>query len=87
MYSISTLISGGAALDINLVTPKPFKWISDVAWLNLVHLSNLPIFVNLLNQVCIYYNNNFILIYGVYTSAEYIKNINVFINIVIIFYF
>ncbi|CAJ0964846.1 unnamed protein product, partial [Ranitomeya imitator] len=41
----------GATLDLNSVEPKPKKWILDMTWLNLVQLSNLPPFNNLLGQV------------------------------------
>jgi dynein heavy chain len=44
-------IKGGAALDINAVVKKPFNWIADMTWLNLVALSKMPGFNDLLNQI------------------------------------
>lgn len=42
---------GGASLDLNAVTPKPFRWVLDITWLNLVELNKLSVFSNLLNKV------------------------------------
>uniref|UniRef100_A0A8C7NCB1 Dynein, axonemal, heavy chain 5 n=1 Tax=Oncorhynchus kisutch TaxID=8019 RepID=A0A8C7NCB1_ONCKI len=46
-----TFIKGGAALDLNSVEPKPRRWILDITWLNLVQLSNVHPFTQLLTQV------------------------------------
>ncbi|XP_027742699.1 dynein heavy chain 5, axonemal-like isoform X3 [Empidonax traillii] len=46
-----TLIKGGASLDMNSVEPKPKQWILDMTWLNLVQLSNLYPFNQLLVQI------------------------------------
>ncbi|CAD0194925.1 unnamed protein product [Chrysodeixis includens] len=49
-----TFIKGGAALDLNTCPSKPYKWITDMSWLNLVQLSSLRQFTNILTQI---YNN------------------------------
>ena len=44
-------VKGGASLDLNAVAPKPFRWILDITWLNLVEISKLNTFSDLLKKV------------------------------------
>ncbi|TNN84661.1 Dynein heavy chain 5, axonemal [Liparis tanakae] len=44
------LIKGGAALDLKTCPTKPFSWILDMVWLNVVELSKLTQFINILAQ-------------------------------------
>eukprot|EP00768_Dysnectes_brevis_P002834 gnl/Dysnectes_brevis/2072_a2396_807.p1 GENE.gnl/Dysnectes_brevis/2072_a2396_807~~gnl/Dysnectes_brevis/2072_a2396_807.p1 ORF type:complete len:4631 (+),score=1942.19 gnl/Dysnectes_brevis/2072_a2396_807:116-13894(+) len=44
-------IKGGAALDINNVRMKPSSWIPDIAWLNVIALSELSTYAALPSQI------------------------------------
>ncbi|XP_055363688.1 dynein axonemal heavy chain 5 [Betta splendens] len=48
---VLTFIKGGASLDLNSVEAKPRRWILDQTWLNLVQLSSLHPFTQILTQV------------------------------------
>eukprot|EP00606_Chrysophyceae_sp_TOSAG23-5_P000883 GSChrysophyteH2.ASY1.ANO1.1544.1 assembled CDS len=49
---LALFLRGGAALDMDSVRRKPFSWISNEAWLNVIELSNTQkFFVNLPNDM------------------------------------
>ncbi|RLN87140.1 hypothetical protein BBJ28_00011147, partial [Nothophytophthora sp. Chile5] len=49
---VTLLTRGGAALDINSVRRKPFSWISNEAWLNVIELSqSCKFFANLPHEM------------------------------------
>jgi hypothetical protein len=49
---LDLFLRGGAALDINSVAPKPFPWMTDAAWLNVVvMIQQVPAFKSLVQDV------------------------------------
>lgn len=44
-------IKGGASVSMNDINPKPFEWITDVCWLNLGSLQNIPPFKEILTII------------------------------------
>ena len=46
------LIKGGASLDLNTCAPKPFRWLNDLSWLNLLELSRVKEFHDVVERVC-----------------------------------
>ena len=46
------LIKGGASLDLNTCPSKPFRWLNDLSWLNLLELSRVKEFHDVIDRVC-----------------------------------
>ncbi|CAF4008631.1 unnamed protein product [Rotaria magnacalcarata] len=45
------LVKGGASLDLNTCPPKPFRWLNDSSWLNLLELSRLKEFHDVIDRL------------------------------------
>ena len=48
---VDIFLKGGGALDINSVRKKPKEWIPDGIWLNVVALSSMDTFKDILDSV------------------------------------
>ena len=44
-------LKGGGALDLSAFQTNPYKWISDIAWSNLLQVSKFAGFTDLLNSI------------------------------------
>lgn len=51
MIASLNIQTGGAALDLKTCPSKPYRWLQDMVWLNLVELSKLLQFTNIIFQV------------------------------------
>ena len=58
-------------MDLNSVQPKPFGWMLDVVWLNLVELSNHELFTQLLERVISDYLHVNIFVNGFDTTGKW----------------
>jgi dynein heavy chain len=44
---LQAFLTGGSSFDMS--NPKPFKWIPDTSWINILQISKLSIFVDLIS--------------------------------------
>lgn len=54
------LIKGGASLDLNTCPPKQFRWLNDLSWLNLLELSRLKEFHDVIDRVRLFVSFRFV---------------------------